>query len=52
MITANDSAFVYTDMQGLSDLRRKAQQNSPEAIRAAAQQFEAVFIQMMLKSMR
>lgn len=49
---ATDSAFVYTDIQGLSDLRRKAQQQSPEALREAAQQFEAVFIQMMLKSMR
>lgn len=52
MVTAIDSAFVYTDVQGLSGLRRKAQQNSPEAVREAAKQFEAVFIQMMLKSMR
>lgn len=52
MINATDSAFVYTDLQGLSDLRRKAQQKSPEALREAAKQFEAVFIQMMLKSMR
>ncbi|MCP5158873.1 MAG: flagellar assembly peptidoglycan hydrolase FlgJ [Gammaproteobacteria bacterium] len=50
--TATDSAFVYTNLQGLSGLRRKAQQNSPEALHKAAQQFEAVFIQMMLKSMR
>lgn len=52
MVAATDSAFVYTDLQGLSNLRRKAQQNSPEAVREAAKQFEAVFIQMMLKSMR
>lgn len=52
MLTAADSAFVYTDVQGLSSLRRKAQQNSPDAVREAAKQFEAVFIQMMLKSMR
>lgn len=52
MITARDSAFVYTDVQGLSGLRRKAQQNSPDAVREAAKQFEAVFLQMMLKSMR
>ncbi|MDQ5911312.1 MAG: Peptidoglycan hydrolase FlgJ [Pseudomonadota bacterium] len=52
MVAATDSAFVYTDIQGLSDLRRKAQQNSPDAVREAAKQFEAVFIQMMLKSMR
>jgi flagellar protein FlgJ len=52
MVTATDSAFVYTDSQGLAGLRRQAQQNSPGAIREAAKQFEAVFIQMMLKSMR
>lgn len=52
MLTTADSAFVYTDVQGLSSLRRKAQQNSPDAVREAAKQFEAVFIQMMLKSMR
>ncbi len=49
---ASDSAFVYTDIQGLAGLRNKARQNSPDATREAAQQFEAVFIQMMLKSMR
>lgn len=49
---ADSSAFVYTDVQGLAGLRRQAQQKSPEAIREAAKQFEAVFIQMMLKSMR
>jgi flagellar protein FlgJ len=50
--TADASAFVYTDAQGLAGLRRQAQQKSPEAIRETAKQFEAVFIQMMLKSMR
>ncbi len=52
MNTATESAFVYTDLQGLSGLRHQARQQSPQAIREAAQQFEAVFIQMMLKSMR
>ena len=37
MTPATDSAFVYTDIQGLSGLRRKAQQHSPEAAREAAQ---------------
>ncbi|MBZ4194408.1 MAG: flagellar assembly peptidoglycan hydrolase FlgJ [Candidatus Contendobacter sp.] len=49
---AVDSAFVYTDLQGLAGLRTQAQQKNPDATRKAAQQFEAVFIQMMLKSMR
>lgn len=52
MNTSTESAFVYTDLQGLSGLRHQARQQSPQAIREAAQQFEAVFIQMMLKSMR
>ena len=45
-------ASVYTDFSGLADLKRQAREDSPEAIRAVARQFEAVFIQMMLKSMR
>ncbi|HCK82075.1 MAG TPA: hypothetical protein DIC59_11520, partial [Candidatus Competibacteraceae bacterium] len=52
MVAATDSAFVYTDLNGLAGLRRQARQNSPEAVREAAKQFEAVFVQMMLKSMR
>jgi peptidoglycan hydrolase FlgJ len=45
-------AYTYTDFQGFSDLRRMAREDSPEAADAAARQFEALFIQMMLKSMR
>lgn len=46
------SAGVYTDFQGLTRLRAEAHTNSPETLRAVAQQFEALFTQMMLKSMR
>ncbi|MDO9372748.1 MAG: flagellar assembly peptidoglycan hydrolase FlgJ [Gammaproteobacteria bacterium] len=46
------SADVYTDFQGLTRLRAEAHTNSPETLRAVAQQFEALFTQMMLKSMR
>ncbi|OBS09839.1 flagellar assembly peptidoglycan hydrolase FlgJ [Acidihalobacter prosperus] len=45
-------ASTYTDFQGLAQLKAAAQTNSPGARRAAAKQFEAVFIQMMLKAMR
>jgi len=45
-------AYTYTDFQGFTDLRRMARQESPEAADAAARQFEALFIQMMMKSMR
>lgn len=46
------SAYTYTDFHGFADLRRMAREESPEAADAAARQFEALFIQMMLKSMR
>ncbi|MBL8481337.1 MAG: flagellar assembly peptidoglycan hydrolase FlgJ, partial [Rhodocyclaceae bacterium] len=40
------------DSRGLARLARSARENSPEATRLAAQQFEAMFTNMMLKSMR
>ncbi len=46
------NATVYTDFQGLSNLRREAGQNSEQALEKTAKQFEALFVQMMLKSMR
>ncbi len=49
-MTANIS--TYNDFQGLSKLRSEAKVRSPEATREAARQFEALFVQMMLKSMR
>lgn len=47
-----ESASLYTDFNGLAELRRGAKENSPDAIKVVAQQFEAIFVQMMLKSMR
>jgi flagellar protein FlgJ len=43
-------AATYTDLNGLAALKRDP--NSPEALSAVAQQVEALFLQMMLKSMR
>src|ERR1700721_3898489 len=43
-------ASTYTDLNGLAALKRDP--NSPEALSAVAQQVEALFLQMMLKSMR
>jgi flagellar protein FlgJ len=40
------------DAKGLGELRQSARQNSPESIRAAAKQFEALFMNMVMKSMR
>jgi len=45
-------ASVYTDFNGLTALRKEAGENAPDALKKAAQQFEAMFMQMMLKSMR
>ena len=42
----------YTDLQGLEGIRRRADSNPEETLRFAAQQFEALFLQMMLKSAR
>lgn len=46
------ASAVYTDFSELNALRGQAKKDSPAAIRAAAQQFEAIFVNMMLKSMR
>lgn len=40
------------DFQGYERLRAKARQDEEGALRETAQQFEALFIQMMMKSMR
>lgn len=42
----------YLDFSGLGQLRGKAAAQDEAALRESAQQFEAMFIQMMLKSMR
>ena len=40
------------DFEGLGKLRAQARQDDKAAVRETAQQFEALFIQMMMKSMR
>ncbi|MFT4994383.1 MAG: flagellar protein FlgJ [Paraglaciecola sp.] len=40
------------DIAGLDTLRRAAQSGDKKALKEAAQQFEGIFVQMMLKSMR
>lgn len=40
------------DVNGLNALKRQAHNNSPEALKATAQQFEALLLQVVLKSMR
>jgi flagellar protein FlgJ len=42
----------YADFGGLQGLKKGVKADDPKAIRAAAQQFESLFTDMMLKSMR
>jgi peptidoglycan hydrolase FlgJ len=53
MITQNDiSGKLALDSKSLDQLHQAAKQNSPEAVRGAAKQFEALFLNMVMKSMR
>ena len=46
------TAGMYTDLSGLAKLRAQASDKSPEANKEVARQFEALFLQTMLKAMR
>lgn len=46
------SGKLALDSRGLGALRESARQQSPESIKAAAKQFEALFMNMVMKSMR
>jgi len=46
------TAGLAIDTKDLGALRRSAEQQSPEALKATAKQFEALFMNMVLKSMR
>ena len=41
---------LFADAQSLANIKREAAVHDPRALRAAAQQFESLFIDMMLKS--
>src|ERR1700687_1581111 len=47
---STSNANTYTDPNGLAALKKDP--DSPQAMRAVAQQVDALFMQMMLKSMR
>ena len=48
--SAASAGGTYTDVNGLAALKKDP--SSPQAIKAVAQQVDALFLQMMLKSMR
>jgi len=49
---ADLSGNLAIDANSLNNLKQAARENSPEAIKGVAKQFEAIFMNMMLKSMR
>jgi flagellar protein FlgJ len=50
--TSDLSSKLALDTKGLGELKQSAKAGSPEALKGAATQFEAMFINMMMKSMR
>jgi flagellar protein FlgJ len=50
--SATAAAPNIFDASGLAALKRQVKSNDPQALKAAAQQFEALFLQMVMKSMR
>ena len=52
MLTQTGMADVYTDQNGMAKLKNQARTDPKAAIRETSRQFESVFLQMTLKSMR
>ncbi len=52
MLNGTQNADVYTDFNGLAKLKNQARQESPEALKEVAKQFESIFLNNVLKSMR
>ena len=51
-VNSDQSGKLALDTKSLGNLKQAAAAGSPEALRGAATQFEAMFINMMMKSMR
>lgn len=52
MLNGPQNADVYTDFNGLAKLKGQARKESPEALKEVAKQFESIFLNNVLKSMR
>ncbi len=50
--TSSLSGKLALDAREMDSLRQAARENSPEAVRESARQFEALFMNMVMKSMR
>lgn len=51
-ISTSNSTVLFHDPQGLQGLKREANADPSKALLPVAKQFESVYLQMMLKSMR
>jgi len=51
-VSPDNSASLAMDVKSLAKLRLDAKQNAPKALQDTARQFEALFLNMMIKSMR
>jgi flagellar protein FlgJ len=51
-MTAPGNINFFADFQGLASLKTDAKEKAPAALKEAARQFESLFTQMLLKSMR
>jgi len=51
-VSTDLSATLASDVKGMGGLRQQAREGSPEALKGAAKQFEAMFLNMVMKSMR
>lgn len=52
MITAHDNTSPTLNNKPLGDLKLAAKQNSPQSLSAVAKQFEGMFLNIMMRSMR
>ncbi|UQB42698.1 rod-binding protein [Thiomicrospira microaerophila] len=43
---------IYTNLQGLNDLKRQAREDEASVLRPVAEQFEALFLEQILKNSR
>jgi peptidoglycan hydrolase FlgJ len=48
----SSNAMNYTDLSAMNQLKTGSNANSPENLRRVAEQFESLFMNMMVKSMR
>jgi len=52
MTTTLADASVFTELNGLNSIRQLGKENTSQAMRKVAEQFESIFLNMMLKGMR